>query len=128
MKPILASLLALSLCLFAACAPKDAADEEKTYTIAESGSWTDGTYSTEAEGYIAPFTVQVTIENGRLAAIDASDNSETADIGASAIQSMIPDMIAAQTYDVDAASGATASVEALRDAVARCLEEASGGK
>lgn len=112
------------LCLLplAGCSSEN---EEKTYAIADAGSWTDGKYSAQAEGYAGSFSVTVTIADGRLQSIDVGHHSETPDRGGAAIDSMIPKMIDAQSYDVDAVSGATITADGLRDAVARCLEEAS---
>lgn len=100
-------------------------DEAKSYAIAEAGSWHDGKYSAQAEGYAGSFSVTITIANGHLQAIEVGDHAETPDRGGAALESMIPKMIDAQSYDVDAMSGATITADGLRDAVARCLEEAS---
>ncbi len=67
----------------------------------------------------------VTIESGEIAGIDVGDNDETADKGGAAISQLPDQMIEEQTYDVDAVSGATITSDALKDAVARCLEKAS---
>ena len=48
MKILLSALLAFLLVpVFAGCSGQ----EEKSYTIAEPGSWRDGTYSAQADGY-----------------------------------------------------------------------------
>ena len=122
MRILLSALLAFLLVpVFAGCSGQ----EEKSYTIAESGSWRDGTYTAQADGYNGSFSVSVTISDGHISAIDADSHNETPDRGGVAIETMIPSMIDGQTYDVDATSGATITGDALRDAVARCLEEAS---
>lgn len=122
MKPLLFPLLLLCLMpLLVGCANEDA----PSYNIAEAGSWKDGTYTATADGYDSPFTVTVTIADGRIERIDAADNNETPAHGGVAIETMIPEMTSAQTYDVDTTSGATITSDALRDAVARCLEKAS---
>ena len=119
MKILLSALLAFLLVpVFAGCSGQ----EEKFYTIAESGSWHDGTYTAQADGYNGSFSVSVTISGGHISAIDAGGHN---DRGGVAIEKMIPSMIDGQTYNVDATSGATITGDALRDAVARCLEEAS---
>lgn len=122
MKILLSALLAFLLVpVFAGCSGQ----EEKSYTIAEPGSWRDGTYTAQADGYNGSFSVSVTISDGHISAIDADSHNETPDRGGVAIETMIPSMIDGQTYDVDTTSGATITGDALRDAVARCLEEAS---
>ena len=122
MKILLSALLAFLLVpVFVGCSDQ----EEKSYTIAEPGSWRDGTYTAQADGYNGSFSVSVTISDGHISAIDADSHNETPDRGGVAIETMIPSMIDGQTYDVDATAGATITGEALRDAVARCLEKAS---
>ena len=126
MKHLLTSMLILLLVpVLCACGSQNEEPAEKTYAIAEAGSWTDGTYTAQADGYGGNFDVTVTIADGRIADITASNNDETPEYGGAALESMIPAMIDAQTYDVDAMSGATTTSDSLRDAVARCLEEAS---
>ena len=122
MKILLSALLAFLLVpVFVGCSGQ----EEKSYTIAEPGSWRDGTYTAQADGYNGSFSVSVAISDGHISAIDADSHNETPDRGGVAIETMIPSMIDGQTYDVAATSGATITGDALRDAVARCLEEAS---
>ena len=122
MKILLSALLAFLLVpVFVGCSGQ----EEKSYTIAEPGSWRDGTYTAQADGYNGSFSVSVAISDGHISAIDAGGHNETPDRGGVAIETMIPSMIDGQTYDVVATSGATITGDALRDAVARCLEEAS---
>lgn len=126
MKHLLISTLILLLVpALCACGSQDDAPAEKSYAIAEAGSWTDGTYTAQADGYGGSFDVTVTISGGQIADITAGDNSETPEYGGAAIETMIPAMVEAQTYDVDATSGATTTSDSLRDAVARCLEQAS---
>lgn len=122
MKILLSALLAFLLApVFVGCSGQ----EEKSYTIAEPGSWRDGTYTAQADGYNGSFSVSVAISDGHISAIDADSHNETPDRGGVAIETMIPSMIDGQTYDVDATAGATITGDALRDAVARCLEKAS---
>lgn len=47
------------------------------------------------------------------------------DKGGVVIEKLPGQMIDNQTYDVDAISGATVTSDALKEAVARCLEQAS---
>ncbi|MCD8090506.1 MAG: FMN-binding protein [Clostridiales bacterium] len=98
---------------------------EREFNIAEAGSWLDGIYTTTAEGKNGSFDISVKIENGEIAEINAENNDETEDIGKAAIIELSKKMTEEQTCDVDAVSGATVSSEALKKAVARCLELAS---
>lgn len=97
----------------------------ESYNILKAGLWQDGIYSAEAKGRNGSFSVSVKIEDGFISAIRAGDNSETPARGGKAISVMLPEMIAAQSYDVDIVSGATITSDALRSAVAKALEEAS---
>ena len=94
-------------------------------SVAEAGSWTDGTYTETAEGKKGDFEVTVTIEDGFISDIAVGDNEETPDRGGVAIEEIPAEMIEAQSVDVDGVSGATITSDALKDAVTRCLEDAS---
>lgn len=96
-----------------------------TYNISESGNWKDGTYTETAKGKKGDFEVSVTIKDGTISEISVGDNQETPDKGGVVIDTLPGQMLEKQTYDVDAVSGATVTSDALKDAVARCLEQAS---
>lgn len=122
MKRLYTTLILLCLLpLLAGCASDDA----PSYNIAPASEWKDGSYTVTADGYAKAFPVTVTIKDGHISAIDADSNDETPQYGGAAIEELIPAMTDAQTYDVDSISGATITSDALRDAVARCLEKAS---
>ncbi len=97
-----------------------------TYNISESGNWKDGTYTETAKGKKGDFEVYVTIKDGTISEISVGDNQETPDKGGVVIDTLPGQMLERQTYDIDAISGATVTSDALKDAVARCLEQASG--
>lgn len=111
---ILSSILLLSGC-----------GSTSSYNISEPGQWNDGIYTETAKGKNGSFDVSVTIENGEIADISIGENQETPDKGGVVIEKLPGQMIEEQTYDVDAISGATVTSTALKDAVARCLEQAS---
>lgn len=96
-----------------------------SYEIAESGQWTDGVYSATAEGRNGDFEVTVTIEGGVMVSVEAGENEETEEKGGAAIETLLPEFVSEQTYDVDVVSGATVTSEALINAVGQCLQEAS---
>lgn len=100
-------------------------EEKAHYTIAESGSWTDGSYTETAKGKNGSFDVTVTIEGGVISDITVGDNQETPDKGGVAILQLPDAMVKAQSPDVDAVTGATVTSNAIKDAVYRCLEKAS---
>ena len=117
-------LTAIFICFFAvlltACGTK-----EKNYNISDSGSWKDGTYTESAKGKKGNFDVTVIISEGKISDIQIGDNKETPDRGGKAIDELPAEMIKGQTYEIDAVSGATITSNGIKDAVARCLEQAS---
>lgn len=85
----------------------------------------DGTYTETANGKKGNFEVTVVIEGGNIASISVGDNEETPEKGGVAIAQLPEEIVAAQSYDVDAVTGATITSNGIKDAVARCLEKAS---
>ena len=82
----------------------------------------DGTYEGSGTGFGGTIRVRVTISGGKIAAIDILEASgETASYFASA-QGVISRMIAGNTPNVDAVSGATYSSNGVIHAVANALE------
>ncbi len=112
------------LLLLGGCGASDT-EQKKSYEIAEAGTWTDGTYTETANGKNGDFEVTVIIEGGNIASISVGDNEETPDKGGVAIAQLPEEMVGAQSYDVDAVTGATITSNGIKDAVARCLEKAS---
>lgn len=118
------SLLAASLTVLSGCGASDA-ETKAVYEIGESGTWTDGTYTETAKGKKGSFDVTVIIEEGTISSVTVGDNKETPDRGGVAIRQLPDQIVEAQSYEVDAVSGATATSNGIKDAVARCLEKAS---
>lgn len=98
---------------------------ETNYNIGDSGSWKDGIYTETAKGKKGDFDVTVIISDGKISDIQIGDNKETPDLGGKAIAELPAEMIKGQTCEVDAISGATITSDGMKDAVARCLEQAS---
>lgn len=125
MKKMLTILTVLScLLLLGGCGTSDT-KQAQTYEIAEAGTWTDGTYTETAKGKKGDFEVTVIIQNGNIDSVTIGDNEETPDKGGVAIAQLPDEIVSAQSYDVDAVSGATVTSDGIKDAVARCLEKAS---
>lgn len=99
--------------------------QDKTYAITEAGTWADGTYTETANGKKGDFEVTVVIHDGNIESVTVGDNEETPDKGGVAIAQLPSEIVSAQSYDVDAVSGATVTSDVIKDAVARCLEKAS---
>lgn len=118
------SLLAASLTVLSGCGASDT-ETKAVYEIGESGTWTDGTYIETAKGKKGSFDVTVIIEEGMISTVTVGDNKETPDRGGVAIRQLPDQIVEAQSYEVDAVSGATVTSNGIKDAVARCLEKAS---
>ena len=110
MKKILGVCLALVLMAAVACA-------EVTFTA--------GTYEGTGEGYGesgVKATVVLNDEGIESITVDAPD--ETPTVGGAAIETLVPQIIEAQSLAVDAVAGATMSSNGLKASVAAALEEA----
>lgn len=123
MKKLIGAVMAVTLML-AGCAKEETFDVSK-YEIAEAGTWKDGTYCRKTEGKNGFFDVTVIIEEGKLGKIEIGENDETAGKGDVAIDTLPSEMISAQSVNVDGVTGATVTSNAIKTAVAECLEEAS---
>ena len=96
--------------------------------VSESGTWKDGTYTGSGKGFGGTISVKVTVEDGKISAIDVTSASgETASYFSKA-KGIIPKMISGQTTNVDAASGATYSSNGIITAVRNALSKAETGK
>lgn len=125
MKKILTvSILIGCLLALAGCGSSETGLAE-SYEIAEAGTWKDGTYTETATGKKGSFDVTVVILDGSIESVTVGDNKETPDKGGKAIAQLPEEMVKAQTYEVDAISGATVTSDGMKDAVAKCLEKAS---
>lgn len=96
--------------------------------VSESGTWKDGTYTGSGKGFGGTISVKVTVEDGKISAIDVTSASgETASYFSKA-KGIIPKMISGQTTNVDVASGATYSSNGIITAVRNALSKAETGK
>ncbi len=110
MKKLLSCILALALVL---CS---------TAVMAEG--FTAGTYTGTAQGFGGEITATVTLSDSEMTAIDVVGEGETAGLGSVAIEQLPGKMLAAQTPNVDAMSGATVTSEAIVAAVTAALATA----
>ena len=95
-------------------------------TEPETSSLADGTYTGTAYGYDGDITVKVTIENGKITAIEASSEEEDQWYFEQAEKSVIAEIIASQSCEVDAVSGATYSSKGIMEAAAGAIAKAEG--
>ena len=86
----------------------------------------DGTYQGSGTGFGGTVTVQVTVSGGKITAIDIVDASGETPSYFSAAKGVIGKMLAGQTPNVDAVSGATYSSNGIIQAVQNALSKAGG--
>ena len=96
-----------------------------TTEVPESG-YKDGTYQGSGTGFGGTVTVQVTVSGGKITAIDIVDASGETPSYFSAAKGVIGKMLAGQTPNVDAVSGATYSSNGIIQAVQNALSKAGG--
>ena len=96
-----------------------------TPTPTPSGkTYTDGVYLAEAEGYGGPIQLRVTISDGQILAIDIVSAEDETFRYLNRARKVIDSILAAQSAEVDAVSGATYSSGAIREAVQLALAQA----
>jgi len=84
----------------------------------------DGTYYGTADGYMPGITVKVVVQGGEIESVDITDHNETMRWYLR-VDNEIPDRIVdAQSTDIDAVSGATASSYGIMSAVEDALKTA----
>ncbi|MDO4483104.1 MAG: flavocytochrome c [Clostridia bacterium] len=88
--------------------------------------WNDGTTTGTAAGLFGDITVEVTVENGAITAINLVKTNETENIWNTAWPTVADAIIAAQSTDVDVVSGATFASNGIMNAVKVALGEIEG--
>lgn len=92
----------------------------------ENGSYKDGVYTGEGEGFRGTTKVEVTVEDGYIADITVLSFRDDREFFQRAQSAVIDAILTEQTADVDAVSGATFSSSSIMDAVADALGTESG--
>lgn len=88
-------------------------------------NFTDGTYEGTAEGRNAPVTVEVTVTNGEIADVVVLAHEETEEISDPAIEEVPASIVANNSTDVEAVSGASLTSAAIMEAVDNALLDAA---
>lgn len=100
-------------------------DESSTAAVAQTGegpiALADGTYTGSGTGFRGETSVSVTIQNGYITAIQVTDYRDDERYFTRAETTIINEILAGQTPDVDAVSGATYSSNGIMEAVADAL-------
>lgn len=89
-------------------------------------TFTPGTYSASAKGLASDVTVTMTFDETMITDVVIDASGETPDIGGAAVGEMRSRILAGQTCNVDAVSGATVTSDAIKKAAADCIAQASG--
>lgn len=76
------------------------------------------------EGMGNEIVVRITYENGKLQNVEVLKQSESADVGLKAIKTLPQQMVAANSTEVDAVTGASVTSHALKDAVQDAIKKA----
>ena len=84
----------------------------------------DGSYTGTGKGRGGDMEVTVTITDGKISDIVVNSHAESSDIGAPALDKLIQNAIAANSAEIDGASGATMTSDGFREAVAQALAKA----
>ena len=84
--------------------------------LAES-ALTDGTYTSEQQGFGGAVVVEVTIQGGAVIDVKVTGDMETEGVGAAALEPLAEQIMAAQSADIDGVSGATVTSGAVSNAV-----------
>ena len=125
MKKQLGKMLAMGMMVslaatgLSACSGKPS-PEQTTATPAgteAAGEGINGTFEGTSPGMQGPVTVSVTVENGKITAIDFVENSETPYVAVVANERIPQQIIEHQSLSVDAVTGATLTSNAIMRAV-----------
>lgn len=96
--------------------------EDSAQVAVDTTVYNDGVYEGVGQGRNGEIKVAVTVEGGKITLIEVLEHSESADIGALALPKLVEQAVAANTANIDGASGATMTSDGFRAAVAAALE------
>ena len=89
-----------------------------------STNYKDGTYTGEADGFGGTIQVEVKIEKSKIAEINVISAEKEDGAYLSMAKDIIPQIIDAQSADIDTISGATFSSTGIKNASEQALEKA----
>lgn len=89
-----------------------------------AGSYKDGSYEGTATGFGGDITVKVTVDGGKITAVDIVSAEKEDGAYLTMAEDIIPKIIDAQTSEADTISGATFSSTGIKNATAQALESA----
>lgn len=88
--------------------------------------YTDGTYTSSAQGCLSEVSVTVTITGGKVTDVSIDASGETPSLGGAAAETLASQLAeAGSTAGVDAVSGSTMTSDAVFTAMDDCLAQAA---
>jgi uncharacterized protein with FMN-binding domain len=121
---ILLTVCAAVLCT-AACSGKTASPSGAPSGAASVGGlYTPGVYEGTGEGYEGPITVAVRVDETKIVRIEVMEHEETPGFSTAAFEELIGAIIATNSTEVDALSGASETSGGFLEAVENALEKA----
>ncbi|MBL4931658.1 FMN-binding protein [Clostridium paridis] len=102
----------------------NAQTSKNSSTQVSQSQYKDGVYEGIGRGYRPNLQVSVTIQNGKISAIEIGDNNETPRFAERAFQNLPSEIVNAQSTNVDGISGATRSSNGIKAAVEDALSKA----
>ena len=104
------------------------AGQGSTADSAADALYKAGTYTATAENDIGSVVVEMTFSADAITDVNIDASAQTKGIGQEAAQPLREAILAAQSADVDGYSGATLTSDAIKQAAADCIAQASTGK
>jgi len=93
---------------------------------AETAVFTPGTYTASAPGFGGEVVVTITVDETAILSATVEAAGETAGIGSVAAEKLAEEILAKQSHQLDAVSGATRTSDAVRKACESCIAQAKG--
>ena len=109
-----------------AAAPASLSLEDLGEVVSSGLTFTPGTYSASARGIDSDVTVTMTFDETSITNVEIDVSGETPDVGGKIGPQMAESILRGQTADVDAVSTATVTSNAIKQAAADCISQASG--
>lgn len=81
------------------------------------------TYTATSKGYGGEISVALTVGNGKISAVKITGDKETPGVGGEAVKKMPEIIVKAQTYNVDAVTGATITSTSIKKAVKDAMQQ-----
>lgn len=119
--------LAIGLAVMIILAGLEAVEHLIPKNAGAKGDYTPGTYTASSQGFGGPVDVTVTVGNkGGITDVAIAGAAETPDVGGAAIPALQAQILEKQSAEIDAVSGATFTSNAVMEAAAAALAQASG--